>query len=274
MRILLTNDDGINAPGIKALHDELIKIGTVHTIAPATVQSATSHGVTFHAPLEIHDVRISDTMSGIAVDGRPADCVKLAITRLWEDRYGGKPDLVVSGMNAGTNVGIHVIYSGTIGAAIEGAFLGVPAMAVSLHFLEYGNIQWEVAARHAREVIEKALDYPEESMRSHSILNINLPLTEGKDLDPTIPHPPITIAPMNLAAVNDVYDCQTNGANELAYSIMGDGLDFDHMTEGSDVEALLSNHIVLTPLQYDLTDHARLERWQQHLQKQAMTDPV
>lgn len=262
MRILLTNDDGIRAPGIQALHHELVKLGAeVHTIAPATVQSATSHGVTFHAPLMTRHRLVNDEMRGIAVEGRPADCVKLAVTCLWAEHYGGKPDLVVSGMNAGTNVGIHIIYSGTVGAAIEGAFLGLPAIAVSLHFHEYDAIRWNIAARHAREAMEKCLEHRDEVLRPHSVLNINLPLTEGADIPDDAPRPSIRVVSMNLSAVNDRYDRRTSPTGNDYYWITGDGLDFNHTSEGSDVEALFASHIVVTPLQFDLTDHARLDNW-------------
>lgn len=267
MRILLTNDDGIRAPGIIALHNELTKIGEVHTIAPLTVQSATSHGVTFNAPVMIKERQVTDTMKGIAVDGRPADCVKLAITTLWEERFGGKPDLVISGMNAGTNVGIHIIYSGTVGAAIEAAFLGIPAMAVSLFFVEYDNIRWDIAARHARETIEKCLESPDLALKPHAMLNINLPLTEGADLDINLPAPPIAVVPMNLSAVNDDYDKRVSPGKHTYYWIKGDGLDFDNTAVGSDVEAIFERKIVITPLQYDLTNHNLLEVWSDRFNK-------
>ena len=129
MLILLTNDDGINAPGIVAMYRELVKLGEVHVVAPETVQSATGHGITITTPLLTSQVTVENAFTGIAVDGRPADCVKLAVAQL----LPRQPDLVVSGMNAGANVGINVIYSGTVAAAIEAAFLGLPAIAVSLY---------------------------------------------------------------------------------------------------------------------------------------------
>src|SRR5215210_5347935 len=104
MLILLTNDDGIRAPGLVAMYRELVKLGEVHVVAPETVQSAAGHGITLTTPLLTNKVRVQDTFTGIAVDGRPADCVKLAINQL----LPRQPDLVVSGMNHGANVGINV----------------------------------------------------------------------------------------------------------------------------------------------------------------------
>ena len=132
MRILLTNDDGIEAPGIRALYDAIQGLGEIMVIAPSTAQSATGHGITFDQPLMTQEVVVDDHMPGIAVDGRPADCVKLALRAIWQERYGpgARPDLTISGLNAGANVGINIIYSGTVAAAVESAFLGVPAIAV------------------------------------------------------------------------------------------------------------------------------------------------
>src|SRR3954451_8235792 len=132
MLILLTNDDGIQAPGIVAMYRELVKLGEVHVVAPETVQSATGHGITITTPMLTQKVEIADGIVGTAIDGRPADCVKIATARL----LPRPPDLVVSGINSGANVGINVIYSGTVAAAIEAAFLGLPAIAVSLYLRE------------------------------------------------------------------------------------------------------------------------------------------
>ena len=129
MFILLTNDDGISAPGLVALYRELHSLGEVAVVAPESVQSATGHGITLNQPLLTRKVTVEDAFTGIAVDGRPADCVKLAVAQL----LPRTPDLVVSGMNSGANTGINVVYSGTVAAAIEAAFLGLPAIAVSLH---------------------------------------------------------------------------------------------------------------------------------------------
>src|SRR5262245_5683590 len=119
MRILLTNDDGIYAPGLRALRKELMQLGEVTVVAPATEQSAAGHSVTLLTPLLIQEVFDEDKQFlGWAVEGRPADCVKLALLELLPD----PPDVVVSGMNAGGNAGINVLYSGTVAAAIEAAF--------------------------------------------------------------------------------------------------------------------------------------------------------
>src|SRR3954464_13257587 len=127
--ILLTNDDGITAPGLVAMYRMLTDMSEVQVVAPETVQSATGHGITLSGPLLTSKVEVENAFTGTAVAGSPADCVKLAISQLTPRR----PDLVVSGINSGANVGINVIYSGTVAAAIEAAFLGLPAIALSLY---------------------------------------------------------------------------------------------------------------------------------------------
>ena len=127
MLILLTNDDGIHAPGLVAMYRELVKLGEVHVVAPETVQSASGHGITITAPLLTSPVTVENAFTGIAVDGRPADCVKVAVAKL----LPRQPDLVVSGINSGANTGINVVYSGTVAAAIEAAFLGLPSIAAT-----------------------------------------------------------------------------------------------------------------------------------------------
>src|SRR5665213_1653480 len=153
MLILLTNDDGIRHPGLVAMYRELIALGEVFVVAPETVQSATGHGITLATPLLTDRVTVDDTFTGTAVDGRPADCVKLAVAQL----LPRPPDLVISGINSGANVGINVIYSGTVAAAIEAAFLGLPAIAVSLYLRHDRPTDYARTAGFALQTIQKIL---------------------------------------------------------------------------------------------------------------------
>src|SRR5688572_26913592 len=168
MLILLTNDDGIQASGLVALYRELVKLGEVHVIAPETVQSATGHGITITTPLLTQKVTVENGFTGIAIDGRPADCVKLAVAQILPK----PPDLVVSGMNAGANVGINVIYSGTVAAAIEAAFLGLPSIAVSLYLKSDVPLDFVRPAEFARAAIERVL---KAGLTGGQVANINLP---------------------------------------------------------------------------------------------------
>src|SRR5437763_13309809 len=151
--ILLTNDDGITAPGLVAMYRHLADMAQVQVVAPETVQSATGHGITLSQPLLTSKVDVENAFSGTAVAGSPADCVKLAIIQLTPRR----PDLVVSGINSGANVGINVIYSGTVAAAIEAAFLGLPAIAISLYLKRDIPPDSSRTASLARRCIEKIL---------------------------------------------------------------------------------------------------------------------
>ena len=269
MRALLTNDDGIRAPGIKALHaavrdrfDELL------VVAPLTVQSATSHGVTFSQPLMAREVRFDPDLDppgvGTAVDGRPADCTKLGLTNLWPDRFGegARPDLVLSGMNMGANVGINVIYSGTVAAAIEAAFLGVPAIAVSLH-LGRGTADYAAAATHAAHAIDRVLAAG--PLEPHTCININVPRCEVEDGDARFETPPLAICPMNVHALVDRYERRESPSGETYYWAAGSGLDFHGADEGTDVPALFDRCITVTPLTYDLTAHPALDVWTRKL---------
>jgi 5'/3'-nucleotidase len=279
MRILLTNDDGIRAPGIAAMHEALLGVRwpapaaerratheatQILTIAPLTVQSATGHGVTFKEPLMVREEAVREGVMGLAVDGRPADCVKLAISSLWPERFGkgldgkpSRPDLLISGMNAGANCGINVIYSGTVAAAIESAFLGVPSIAVSLH-IGPGKPRFEVAARHAATVIgllvAGGLPAP------HECLSINIPVMQEDG-----PLPPIRVCPMNTHGLVDTYERRVSPAGDVYYWATGHGLDFHQTEPGSDVDALLARNITVTPLMYDLTQHGALEGWRRRL---------
>src|SRR5438094_2569143 len=155
MRILLTHDDGIYAPGLRALRLELLKLGTVTVVAPATEQSAAGHSVTLLTPLLVNEVFEDDGKAfvGWAVEGRPADCVKLALLELLPE----PPDVIVSGLNAGANAGINVLYSGTVAAAIEGAFYRHISIAVSLAYTKPKPLDFPQAAALARQVVEQIL---------------------------------------------------------------------------------------------------------------------
>lgn len=262
MRILLTNDDGLDAPGIEALYDALQGLGEIVPIAPATVQSATSHGITFHEPLMVEEVSVNDRMTGTAVEGRPADCVKLALRAIWQEKFGEgtKPDITISGMNSGANVGINVIYSGTVAAAVESAFLGVPALAVSLHIGDPAKTRYGRAAEIARHAIDRVLEH---KLDRHQVININIPRTETDDQ----PLPNIRTVEMNLAAGTDGYDKRTSPYGKVYYWAAGNGMEFGYTTPDSDVEALNEGHITVTPLSYALTDYARLQTWKERLTK-------
>ncbi len=262
MRILLTNDDGIRAPGIIALHKQLQGLGELVVFAPETVQSAMSHGITYTSPIMTQNIDVTESMSGVAVDGRPADCVKLAMEALWEERFGegSRPDLTISGMNSGSNVGINIIYSGTVAAAIESAFLGVPSIAVSLHLKNRERTCYDRAATIARGIIDKVL---ENNLEPHEVININVPACETPDM----PMPAIKVVDMNASSVLGHYDKRSAPDGRTYYWAAGDGMAFAHTAEGSDVEALKQGYATVTPLDYVLTHIKRMDVWTSRLEQ-------
>ncbi len=249
MRILLTNDDGIYAPGLRALRHELQKLGTVLVVAPATEQSAAGHSVTLLNPLLISEVFEDDgkTFVGWAVEGRPADCVKLALLELLPD----PPDVIISGMNAGSNAGINVLYSGTVAAAIEGAFYRRTAIAVSLEY-DKKIYDFATAARYARTVIEQIL---KQKPAAGALFNVNIPVLERG------PIKGVKVLPQNVSPYTEKFDRRVNPRGRTYFWASPDFLCPDPHP-GTDVEALGEGYISVTPLKFDLTDHVQLAQLQ------------
>ncbi len=258
MRVLLTNDDGYDAPGIRSLHAALHGIGPIHVVAPAKVQSAMGHAVTFHRPVEVRTFDEGGGYGGYAVDGRPADCVKLGLRHLVEEEGEGGVDVVISGMNAGCNIGINVNYSGTVAAAREAAFLGLPAIAVSLYIGDPRKTRWEAAATHARRVIDAVLAGP---LRRHTLININVPILDD-DREPR----GTVVVPACTSAMD--YDYVRGDSEDNVRTYEPDaGLKFQQHSAGTDVTALFDGYITVTPLHFDATDHEHLHAWQSHLNR-------
>jgi 5'-nucleotidase len=249
MLILLTNDDGINAPGIVAMWRELVKLGEVHVVAPETVQSASGHGITLTTPLLTSPVTVENGFTGIAVDGRPADCVKLAVAKL----LPRQPDLVVSGINAGANTGINVVYSGTIAAAIEAAFLGLPAIASSLHLRRDVPTDYARAAVLTRQTIELIL---EAGLPPGRVATINLPALMP-DQQPT----GVKVVRQCDRGWADTYE-ERKDPRGRSYFWNSSVFTLGNTEEDTDVAALRDKYITVTPLQFDLTHYPALREWQ------------
>jgi 5'-nucleotidase len=249
MRILLTNDDGIYAPGLRALRSELQKLGSVLVVAPATEQSAAGHSVTLLNPLLVSEVFEDDgkTFVGWGVEGRPADCVKLALLELLPD----PPDVIVSGLNAGSNAGINVLYSGTVAAAIEGAFYRRTAIAVSLEY-DKKIYDFPTAAKYARQVVEQILAAEPDP---GSLFNVNIPVLESG------PIKGVKVLPQNVSPYTEKFDRRVNPRGRTYFWASPEFLCPDPHP-GTDVEALSDSYITVTPLKFDLTDHVRLAEMQ------------
>jgi 5'-nucleotidase len=246
MRILLTNDDGIYAPGLRALRPELQKLGEVVVVAPAAEQSAVGHSVTLTTPLVVQEV-LDDAGRplGWAVEGRPADCVKLALRELLEE----PPDVLVSGLNAGSNAGINVLYSGTVAAAIEGAFFRCTSIACSLEYKRLKPLDFARGADLARRVVEQIVA---QRPPAGSLFNVNIPSQERG------PVRGIRVVPQNVAPYVETFDRRTDPRGRVYFWTTPDFRCPDPHPD-TDVTALAEGYITVTPLQFDLT-HAALLR--------------
>ena len=248
MLILLTNDDGIYAPGLQALERELRQIGDVVVVAPAVEQSGVGHSITFLQPLVAKQVFDGDRLRGWAVEGSPADSVKLGIFEFCPRR----PDVVVSGLNGGLNAGINVLYSGTVAAAIEGAFFGITSIACSLEFHEHA--QYGKAARIARGIIQQILELKKPGPE---LYNLNIP-TVACDQPAGI-----RVVPMGVSRYGEHFIKRTDPRGRTYYWATNEP---PPRAEGheTDLTALTKGYITLTPLQYSMTKHpvlAEMEQW-------------
>ena len=239
MKILLTNDDGILAPGLIALHKRLCRLGEVITIAPVDCHSGMSHSITYAEPLTC--TRITrNGIEGFGVKGSPADCVKLGCMQLYESTI----DLIVSGINHGANVGLNIYYSGTVAAALEGGFMGIPSVAVSLAMDRL--MDFEAAADLFISVLEQNIP-----LAPGDILNINIPpLSQGD------PHG-IRVVPQSTLGFQEYYVSQNMACEAMAFLLQG-GQPHPE-TPATDTMLLSEGFITVTPLQSDMTNHTRLD---------------
>jgi len=239
MKILLTNDDGIFAPGLAAIYRELITMGNVTVVAPANSKSGTSHSVTFYQPLVCNKVDINGLFTGYSVEGSPADCVKLAAMQL----HKGPIDLLVAGINNGANAGINIYYSGTVAAAMEGAFLKIPSIALSMVVEEHTN--FEKAAKYCADIIKKLMP-----LKSGGVINVNVPaLSLGEPKG-------IRVVPQSTEGFHEYYVPQINEQGQTVYQLAG-GL---HRNEEhpSDTTSLANGFITVTALVPGMTHQARM----------------
>ena len=168
-------------------------------------------------------------------------------------------------MNCGANVGIHLLYSGTVGAAMESAFLGVPSIAVSLHIDDQARTRYARAAEIARVVIDRILASEDGVLDAHTAINVNIPRTESDDA----PMPPIRVVEMNAAPGTDSHERRVSPAGQVYYWARGNVLEFTHTAPDTDVEALFERCVTVTPLTYILTDFARLQTWKDRLEEKS-----
>ena len=249
MLIMLTNDDGIDAHGLRSLYKGLRAAGhVVRVVAPLTEQSAVGHAVTIATPLRVRKIR-EDGFEGFGVYGTPADCVKLGLTTLLES----KPDIVVSGINSGANVGVDILYSGTVSAATEAALMGLPALAVSMN-----DFAPEDLAEHGAYVADFLDKFDFSQVPQARVLNLNfpkLPLDQTKGL---------RLCPQTSATYDDWYEPRKDPRGRDYYWLSGK-IPQEDVAAGTDYDLLNQGYITLTPLRFDFTDYETLERLSKNL---------
>jgi 5'-nucleotidase len=249
VRILVTNDDGIWSPGIAALAESLKPLGEVVVLAPDRERSAIGHAITMNNPLRVDELPFAvEGIRAYMVNGTPSDCVKLGAEAILPE----PPDLVVSGINLGPNLGTDVVYSGTVSGALEGVILGIPAVAVSL--ATDAEADFDVAAPFAAHVVRLIQEH---GLPPDTLLNINVP---------GLPWPEIAgvkVTHLGTRRYRNVFDRRTDPRGKVYYWMAGEVLDLDDGPD-ADTTAISNNLISVTPLRYDLTHRSflpELTRW-------------
>ncbi len=252
MRVLLTNDDGIEAEGLQTLRRALLQVPGIElaVIAPDSNRSAIGRGITFRRPLWVQEVDFDDGTVGYATDGTPVDCVRLATLGLVE---GFHAELIVSGINHGSNLGDDITYSGTVAAALEGVVLGLPAVAVSqqsamreMDFRLGRQYAFETAAAFVARIVEEIEDVP---LPPGTLLNVNVPHGDPSGVE---------VARLGKRIYRDELVLQDEESGRRQYRIYGDAAGYEHEA-GTDVAAVAEGRIAVTPIHFDLTDEPGLE---------------
>jgi len=241
MHILVTNDDGVTAPGLLALAQEMRKLGKVSIVAPDRNWSASGHVKTIDRPLRVKEVHLADDSLAWAADGAPSDCVALAVCGFLEE----KVDLLVSGINPYANLGDDVTYSGTVTCAMEAAIWGVPAIAMSVDSTEnhLGLVDYGPAARVASSVAQSVVHY---GLPSQTLLNVNVPYLPESQIKG------FQVTRQGLRVYHDKVDRRVDPRNRPYYWVIG-AMPSGIPERGTDIGALAEGYVSVTPIQLDLT---------------------
>ncbi|NPV52333.1 MAG: 5'/3'-nucleotidase SurE [Firmicutes bacterium] len=244
MTVLVTNDDGIYSDGLRAVVRALKEISRVIVCAPDRERSATGHAITVFRPLRVESVILSDLdVEAWMVDGTPSDCVKLACEVLLAE----PPNVVVSGINRGPNLGMDVLYSGTVSAAIEGAIMGIPSMAVSVAAFEDCN--YSGASAFATRMVKKVVDG---ILPANTLLNINVPSMEDSEIAG------VAVTKLGTRKYKDVFDKRIDPRGRTYYWLAGEMVECDKCDD-VDAVAIKNNMISVTPIHFDLTRYELLD---------------
>jgi len=248
-RFLLTNDDGIYARGLTTLYREMSLVGECTIVAPEREQSAVGHAITLARPLMVKKARKGGTFWGYAVEGTPADCVKIGVGELSEVPF----DCIVSGINRGANVGINVIYSGTVSAATEGTILGIPSIAVSLDSHER-DADYSVAARIAAHLADAVVTG---GLVGGFTLNINIPALPASEIKGLL------LTRQGTARFEETFEKRVDPRENIYYWLAGETRVPDGDDTSTDAAAVRAGYISITPLHYDLTRYHDMEMLKQ-----------
>ncbi|MBL4655061.1 MAG: 5'/3'-nucleotidase SurE [Bacteroidia bacterium] len=242
--ILVTNDDGINAPGLKALIDVAKDFGELFLIAPDSPQSGKGHAISVHEPIYVSQVEISDVKTAYKSSGTPADCVKLALNKLMDC----SPDICLAGINHGSNSSISVIYSGTMGAAIEAGIDGIPAIGFSL--LDWSQeAELETAKIYVRKILETIFD---NDIPQNTLLNVNIPVADLAEING------IKICRQAKGRWIEEFETKHDENNNEYYWLTGFYQNKDDEAD-TDEHMLERNYVTIVPVQFDMTDYKALE---------------
>lgn len=243
--ILVTNDDGITAPGIRNLVEAVKDLGKVVVVAPDKPQSGMGHAITIGQPLRLHAVPFFDDIEAYQCSGTPVDCVKLAVDKVLHR----KPDICLSGINHGANHSINVIYSGTMSAAMEAAIESIPSIGFSL--LDYSiEANFDAARHYARILVEKLLKKP---LDKHMVLNVNFPPVATELIKG------IRVCRQAYAKYEEDFIERNDPNNKKYYWLTGEFVNFDKGKD-TDVWALQNNYVSVVPVQFDLTNYVLKEK--------------
>jgi 5'-nucleotidase len=238
--ILITNDDGITAPGIRSLVEAVKHLGKVVVVAPDKPQSGMGHAVTIGTPLRMNKVELFEGVESWQTSGTPVDCVKLAVDKILHQ----KPDICLSGINHGANHSINVIYSGTMSAAMEAAIEGIPSIGFSLLDFRY-EADFSAAQHFVTTIVTSILAFKADK---HLLLNVNIPAVPQKEIKG------IKICKQAYAKYQEDFDERMDPQGKKYYWLSGEFINFDKAKD-TDVVALQKNYISVVPVQFDLTDY-------------------
>lgn len=239
MKILITNDDGIDAPGLHALAKEFEEDNEVIIVAPDSQRSASGHSITITRPIIVKEVKLEGVKSkAYSTDGTPADCVKIGIEKIFKDKF----DLILSGINYGTNLGSDVIYSGTVSAAIEGAIFKIPSFAISMDIKD-NIIDYEVAVKYARKIIFQSIN---NNIKNDIVLNINVPALNESEIKG------IKVSELGTRIYTNCYIETIQGNGTIGYKL--EGFPTDEDIDHTDISNFNNGYVTVTPLHYDLTN--------------------